>query len=242
MASQDLDIKYYSKIIADDEKKYLGPTRYVPLSSRRHESVFSTDTWLAVQKGKLHIKFSGIPCLKDPFCFPLYSMLIEELKPKTILENGTLQGGSALWLANLCKVLKVKTHVYSLDFAPELRNIKSDHPDVTYLVGDLNYPSTAWPESLLSSFHHPILFIEDAHTNLINVVKHLEKFFIPGDYVIIEDTLKVDEIHQGEDPWEKYKDLPKLFDNDKYMVDSKYCDFFGYNSTYNWNSFFRVMK
>jgi len=242
MASQDLDIEYYNKIIADYGKKNLDLTRYVPLSSRTYDSVFSADTWLAVQKGKLHTTFCGIPFLKDPFCFPVYSMLIEEFKPKTILENGTLQGGSALWLANMCQALKVKTHVYSLDFSPQLRNIKSDHPDVTYLVGDLNDPSTAWPESLLSSLPHPILFIEDAHTNLINVVKHLENFFVAGDYVIIEDTLKVDEIHQGEDPWEKYKDLPELFDNDKYMVDTKYCDFFGYNSTYNWNSFFRVMK
>lgn len=28
----------------------------------------------------------------------------------------------------------------------------------------------------------------------------------------------------------------------KWMVDTKYCDYYGYNSTYNWNSFLKRMS
>ena len=65
------------------------------------------------QKAGVHWK--GIRNLKSPWELALYPMLLWELKPRTILEIGAFEGGSALWLADTAKSLGVPCHVYSFD-------------------------------------------------------------------------------------------------------------------------------
>ena len=39
----------------------------------------------------------------------IYQQLIQDLKPKTIIEFGTYEGGSALWMNDICKSLLLNT-------------------------------------------------------------------------------------------------------------------------------------
>ena len=45
----------------------------------------------------------------------LYPMLIHELQPKTIIELGAFNGGSAVWLADHLELFGIEGRIYSVD-------------------------------------------------------------------------------------------------------------------------------
>jgi cephalosporin hydroxylase len=53
----------------------------------------------SIQRGTLAYTYKGLPTLKNPFDWALYPKLLWEVRPKTIIEVGSNQGGSAAWLA-----------------------------------------------------------------------------------------------------------------------------------------------
>lgn len=72
---------------------------------------------IAPQKiGALALTYKGLINIKTPFDLALYARLIWELQPKTILELGSFQGGSALWFADHMSVLcEVPGEVHSFE-------------------------------------------------------------------------------------------------------------------------------
>jgi cephalosporin hydroxylase len=92
---------------------------------------------------------------------------------------------------------------------------------VTFLQGDCHAIETALPAERLAALPHPWLAIEDAHENVVGVVRHLDRFMEPGDYLLVEDSEM------------KTAELEALFaDPDfAFRVDSRYTDFFGRNAT-----------
>src|SRR5205807_9139128 len=73
----------------------------------------------------------GEPVRKLPLDLWLYQELVHDLRPDLIIETGTLQGGSAVFLGTICELID-HGRVVSIDIAPERQPA---HPRVTYLEG-----------------------------------------------------------------------------------------------------------
>tara|TARA_X000001036_G_C20676310_1_gene804317 strand:- start:1353 stop:2009 length:657 start_codon:yes stop_codon:yes gene_type:complete len=178
-------------------------------------------------------KWKGLTLMKDPMTLSVYMMIIQELKPKTILEFGTYDGGSALWMEDTIKSLLLECDIHTFDINQERVNIP-EHSNIKSHMLDNNKINEFINERrlLFEKMKSPILMIEDSHVNSAAVIRSLDPFLKSGDYLIIEDTLDQ----------KKYQET-LLSENGissmNYEVDTFYCDFWGANNSWNVNSIFR---
>ena len=194
----------------------------------------------------------------------IYGQLIFNEKPKTIIEFGTYTGASALWLMSIANELNNNCQLYTFDNKPEYlkynQYIKDKYlypnGNIHIKIGDLNKNiDKCLPIEWLDQLPHPWLIIDDAHINGIKLFEHLDKCqtLRKNDYVIIEDTIPYYKYWNPKcttkdglfiynycllNYFKKYEKSDKC---NKWMVDTKYCDYIGYNSTYNWNAILRRM-
>ena len=157
--------------------------------------------------------------MKDPMTLSIYMMMIQDLKPKTILEFVTYDGGSALWMEDTMKSLSLDYKIHTFDINPERVKLPKDSK-VKYHKLDNNKINAFINESrdLFENIESPILIIEDSHVNVDEVVKSIDPFLRSGDYLVIEDALdekKYQETIQSENG----------IRNLNYEVDTFYCDF-----------------
>ena len=180
-----------------------------------------------------HQKWKGLTLMKDPMTLSIYMMMIQDLKPKTILEFVTYDGGSALWMEDTMKSLSLDYKIHTFDINPERVKLPKDSK-VKYHKLDNNKINAFINESrdLFENIESPILIIEDSHVNVDEVVRSIDPFLKAGDYLVIEDTIDKN----------KYRDTI-LSENGissmNYEVDTYYCDFWGINNSWNINSIFR---
>lgn len=132
---------------------------------------------------------------------------MQDLKPKTILEFGSGEGGSASWFADTTKALGIHSRVITVD-----NKALIDLPNVESIQLDVNNINIYEFEK----YESPMLVVEDCHANMQGIIKKMSSMMSPGDYLVIEDTI---------DP-EKY-DIFKSCDLTSFSRDSKYCDFWG---------------
>lgn len=197
-----------------------------------------------IQAGTLKTRYKGLRLCKNPFDLVLYLQLIEKLKPQTIIEIGTSEGGSAIWFDDQCTALGLKTKVYSFDIV--LPDVKSTSR-VKFLMADARDPDGTFPTEILKSAPHPWLVIDDsAHTysTVSSLLNFFDKFMLPGDYVVVEDGIVAD---LQSDHYRAFEDGPNRAVGEflesqhaRYRIDSSLCDFFGYNVTYCPNAWLEV--
>ncbi len=178
-------------------------------------------------------KWKGLTLMKDPMTLSIYMMMIQEIKPKTILEFGTYDGGSALWMYDTTQSLGLECNIHTFDINEDRVNLPKDceitfHKLDNYKITDFASQRRKFFEDLKS----PILLIEDSHQNAVNLISTLDPFLRPGDYLVIEDTLDQ----------AKYQETMLSeagIKNMNYEVDTYYCDFWGPNNSWNINSILR---
>ena len=88
---------------------------------------------MKIQTGTMNYSYRDIPTLKNPFDLALYTRLLWEQKPRSILEVGSNSGGSAVWIADQCKAMDIEAHVWSMDIVPVTDIV---HQGVTFQGGD----------------------------------------------------------------------------------------------------------
>ena len=183
----------------------------------RFGTEFGADVLLACQGAPNLMRWRGLPLFKTAFDFAIYPQLMQELRPRTILEIGSGSGASALWLADLAQTFALDATVHSVDIRPA----SAEHARVHFYRGDCRAPETLFPAEVLAQAPRPWLVIEDAHQNVAGVLAFLHERLAAGDYLVVEDSdvkraeLAVfDAAHPGH-----------------YKVDTRYTDFFGRNAT-----------
>ena len=207
-------------------------SRLVPFDERRGVSDLPLSDQLVgvVQEAKhRRLVWRGASLLKDPVMLALYPQLLAELRPATVIELGTWEGGSAAWLADMLSCIGVDAQLFSVDLDHD--RIRVRHPRATYVRADLTAPASLAPtlgESALRTLPHPWLVIEDAHVNVYGVLAHFDRQMRRGDYVVAEDLA----LHRG-----KYLEVKRFAIDRGYLVDTFYTDMFGYNATWNPNGF-----
>lgn len=194
-----------------------------------------------IQYGTMAYTWKGVPCLKNPFDLALYQLLMWREKPRTIIEVGSNRGGSALWFADMAQILGFDTRIISIDIVPATGVV---HPKIEFKKGDGRRLEETLPPELLEQLPRPLLVIEDGSHDYDQTLATL-RFFDPimqsGEYLVIEDgiieSMQVAERYQG-GPSRALDEF--LVDaSDRYDVDTAYCDYFGYNATWNTNGYLR---
>lgn len=170
------------------------------------------------------LQWRGLPLFKTAFEFYLYTALLAELKPASIIELGAGSGGGAVWLADMLATLEIEGHVYAVD----LDTPKVVHRGVTFITGDVGTLAQAPLNDQLSGLPGPLLIIEDAHTEVPAVLSWAHGMMKAGDYLVVEDS----ELKRAA--------LSEFFEanHDCYKVDTRYTDHFGRNVTSAMNSVF----
>ena len=130
----------------------------------------------------------GTPAQKCPLDLWVYQELLHELRPAMIVETGTADGGSALFLASICDLLG-QGSIVSVDI--EAKPGRPEHDRVTYLTGSSTAPEIRQQVEELVGDHTPVLVILDSNHARDHVLEELRVYaplVTPGSYVIVEDT------------------------------------------------------
>lgn len=190
-----------------------------------------------IQGGVLKSRYKGVRMLKSPFDLYLYGALLERLRPGTVIEIGTLEGGSAVWFADQMQIHGIKPCVVSVDknSRPVIRD-----PRVLFLEADAMNLASVFDTDHLAHLPRPWLVVEDsAHTFEVTraVLDYFDASLQPGDYIVVEDGNVRD---MPDEMYRRYGDGPNRAVADflarkctRYKVDVSLCDFFGPNYTYN---------
>ncbi|MER9293631.1 hypothetical protein NKI71_25845 [Mesorhizobium sp. M0510] len=181
--------------------------------------------------GALAQTYRGLINVKTPFDLYLYSRLIWELQPRTIIELGSLQGGSGLWFADQMSVLcDDEGEVHSFDINKQCIHVNAKHPILTFHEVDLSSVDNI-DKNLLMRLPHPWIVIDDAHIDIFAVFSFFGNFLKSGDYYVIEDEpIRADkEIIDG----------LQLVEKSGFLIDTYYTDAFGANLTCAPNAWLR---
>jgi cephalosporin hydroxylase len=200
----------------------------------------------AIQRGSLNMSYRGVPMLKDPFDLALYTLLIGRLRPRTLIEIGTMFGGSALWFADMLSAHGIKQpRVITVDI--HARSVVIDER-IDFVRGDAKALGEVLDDAM-AGLARPLLAIDDgSHTfdDCLAALEYFHRHLEPGEYVVVEDG----SLSQFSDPvYEIFEDGPNravvaflTAHGDDYEIAADLCNHFGYNVTYNPNGWLRRLR
>ena len=145
--------------------------------------------WYFTDKRLLHsISWLGVPTRKMLADLWVYQEIIHECRPACIVEIGSLFGGSALFMANVCDMIG-HGRIISIDISRDIYNVS--HPRITELTGDCSAPEIVEQvRSLIGS--GSVMVIHDADHTQASVMRdlgHYAQFVTAGQYLIVEDGI-----------------------------------------------------
>ena len=257
----------YPTILTDIEEHRVRmlsrPNRFQLMSQREDRSVYTVDNYKSFYRGRYILRYRDSFMLKNPICHMTLLQMLHLVQPSTVIEIGTFNGGTTLWMDDALGKILDSYSIYSLDVDTSIRDKSVDKQiskNVNFLQGSSYEIEKVFPVDFLESLPRPLILIEDCHRNVRGIMEHFHKILKPGDYLVIEDTCPIEPTYAwvGEE-FDNYKaikseyvmegsenlDIVRKFCTEKedfYSVDSFLCDLFGYNCTSNWNAFIRRMK
>jgi cephalosporin hydroxylase len=133
-------------------------------------------------------KWFGTTTLKCPLDLWIYQEMLFELKPDVILETGTCEGGSALYLAHLCDLMG-KGRVITIDI--EGREGRPKHPRVEYWTASSVDPHILSKlRALIRPDDKVVAFLDSDHSrdHVLAELRAYREFISRGSYLVVEDT------------------------------------------------------
>lgn len=130
----------------------------------------------------------GVPAQKCPLDLWIYQEIIFKVKPDCIIECGTYDGGSALFLASVCDLVKRGT-IITIDV--EAREGRPKHKRIKYLLGSSTSTEIVDKVSTSIKNKHSVMVILDSdHSkdHVLNELRIYSEFVTRGSYLIVEDT------------------------------------------------------
>ncbi len=193
-----------------------------------------------IDRGHHKVHYRGVQAQRSPFDYVLYQMIIAEVEPDLIIEIGTNFGGGALYMADILNNLG-KGEVHSIDITSKCTDIVKDHPRIKlFHKGFENY------DLEITKPYDIILVIEDASHIYEDTLSAINKFcdvVTKNSYLIVEDGI-VDKLGVSKEfnggPCKAIREF--LPQHPEFVVDRKWCDFFGKNATNNVNGYLKKIK
>lgn len=130
----------------------------------------------------------GVPALKCPLDLWIYQEIIHERCPDLIIETGTANGGSTLFLASICDLVN-NGRILTIDL--EEREGRPRHKRITYLCGSSTAPDVVEKVVNLKHAHDEVMVILDSDHSRDHVLSELRiysRFVTTDNYLIVEDT------------------------------------------------------
>jgi len=194
-----------------------------------------------IQKGTMRYTWAGVLCNKNPFDFALYPMLLWRDKPQTIIEIGSKEGGSALWLRQICSIFGLDTKIVSVDIQ---QRAEVKHPDITFLQGDGRNLGETLDDDFMAKLPRPLLVIEDAdhhYLTTLAVLRFMDRHLESGEYILVEDGICDSFGNEGKFDGGPNRAIAEFLEQngDRYMIDTDFCDYYGYNVTWDTNGYLR---
>lgn len=81
------------------------------------------------------VVWNGVPMVKFPMDLWIYQEIVFGSKPDVIIETGTWVGGSAVYLADLCRIFG-RGRVVTIDKDPNHVSVPIKRDNLTYITGD----------------------------------------------------------------------------------------------------------
>lgn len=200
------------------------------------QTALNAEVWQGLQKGMLGQRYKGRSFILHPFDQYNYLSLIETMRPATIFEIGSYQGGRALWMADQLRAFGIDGRVLALDLAPP-KGISDPLVEVM-AANAMDLGETLTPERL-AALPRPWLVIEDAaHTCPMSlaVLRFFDPYLNAGDRIIVEDG-NIGSL-SGQPEVSPPHEAMKTFLADRgsaYRLETEFCDRYGYNLTANPN-------
>jgi cephalosporin hydroxylase len=147
----------------------------------------------------------GHHVLKCPLDLWIYQEVLHETQPDLIVETGTYQGGSALFLASMCDLLG-RGEVVTIDV--DRRDDRPPHPRITYFTGSSISKGILRQVRRRAGGKPRVMVILDSSHARDHVLAELRAYaplVTPGSYLIVEDTNLNDhpvDVHHGPGPAE----------------------------------------
>jgi cephalosporin hydroxylase len=129
----------------------------------------------------------GVQVEKCPLDLWIYQEIIYECRPHVIIETGTLDGGSGLYLAALCDLLN-QGRVITIDVDERER---PSHPRITYVAGSSSDPAVVKQVRAMIRPREEVMVILDSDHSRDHVLSELRAYasvVTLGQYLIVEDT------------------------------------------------------
>jgi len=190
--------------------------------------------------GHQRVTYRGIKAIKCPFDYVIYQMILFEIKPDLVIEIGGNTGGGALYLADIMNIIGHGI-IHTIDIADNFDPIVKNHPRIKTFVN--GYQKYDLPEKNLFK---KIIVIEDASHSYEDSISCLKKFapiVTLNSYYIVEDgiidKLGLKKVYHG-GPKKAIKEF--LSTNQDFIIDYKWCNFFGINATFNVNGYLLKIK
>jgi len=130
----------------------------------------------------------GVRTQKCPLDLWVYQEIIHELKPDVIIETGTLNGGSALFLASMCD-LEMRGAVITIDVSHKMG--LPTHPRITYLLGSSTSDTiVADVRSRIREVDTVMAILDSDHRrdHVLHELRTYGALVTRGSYLIVEDT------------------------------------------------------
>ena len=244
-AQKELEINPHhgksQEIVNSLTKALTKPQIETELGDRPWATSLPRETLLSIQQASMGYSYRGVPMIKNPFDFALYPLLLWQVKPRTIIEIGSKEGGSALWFADQVNNFGLDSHIYSVDIV-KVDNVA--HPRVSFLQGNGRDLAKTFSDEFMQGLPRPLLVIEDAD-HAYETSKAVLEFFDPyleiGEYIVVEDGIISDLVQDANyniGPHRALKEFLSIY-GAEYTIDQQYCDYFGYNLTWCTNGFLK---
>jgi cephalosporin hydroxylase len=191
-----------------------------------------------INRGHHKTTYRGIPCIKCPFDYVMYQMIIFEIQPDLIIEIGTNQGGSALYMADLLEKIG-KGEIHSIDIEEKTGEVVKSHPRIKLF-------NKGWEgydiENTLG--FEKIMVIEDGshmYESSLGAMNKFKDVVSIGSYLIVEDgileALGISKKYFRGGPLKAIKEF--LSSNQNFVMDKRWEDMFGESATFNTSGYLR---
>lgn len=160
-----------------------------------------------------HLQWRGTRILKNPCDLWMTIELIQRIRPATIVETGTHEGGSALFFADISRLLGLTTTVITVDPNPKwsidpksagivsIRGYSTDPKMFDRVRAELRTNVPSGPPS-------PVMVFLDSDHSAANVLAELRLYsslVTPNSFLVVEDTIvngHPSYREHGPGPWE----------------------------------------
>ena len=166
-------------------RAYIAPKSEKNIVDEFHELYYYSYNWGGTWDNTFWL---GILTRKCPLDLWIYQEIIFEVKPDVMIECGTANGGSALFLASMCDLVN-NGKVITIDI--EDKEGRPTHKRIKYLLGSsTSIEVVEQVRKLISDKDKVMVILDSDHSkgHVLSELKIYSKFVTKGSYIIVEDT------------------------------------------------------